>query len=484
MAKREREVIGPSSPKQEMMLNTEADIAIIGGAMGSGKSYIALLFPLKYIHDPYFRGVIFRKTNAEIKAQGGLFEGAIDIYGRLFGLENLRIQQNELKITFPNGASIKFSYLENDQDCRRHFGAQYTFVLFDEANHFSRFQITSLHGRMRSAKAKHKMQMILTCNPDPDWFALDWINPYLNEDGTPNLTKDGSIRYYVLDGNTYVWSEDREDLISRYPDQTPISFTFISARCTDNIPLMEADPNYVSRLMARDHVEVQRYFYGNWKVRPSTSGFFRREWLIEEKDIPPHNEIVKTVRAYDLAATLKSDSNPDPDYTASVKMAKLKSGDYIILDVVRLRARPADVTAHILDNALRDGKGVDIIIPTDSGAAGKAAARMLIKEIVEAGYYATTKATSSSKIDRYRPFSAAAQAGLVRILKSCATDLENEVFNDNSFYYAESERFDGGRKFHDDMVDATGDAFMTLATGLVLPNISLSGIPKMDRRVF
>lgn len=352
-----------------------------------------------------------------------------------------------------------------------------------EATHFSKYQIEYLYGRIRSAKAKHKLQMVMTCNPDPDWFALEWIKPYLTPEGIPDKEMDGVVRYYVVDAGTYVWSESFEDLYKKYPNQRPTSFTFISANCTDNIPLMESDPNYVGRLMAREWVEVQRLFHGNWLVRPSASGFFKREWLIEQNDIPPHNEIVKTVRAYDLAGTLKSDSNPDPDYTASVKMAKLVNGDYIILEVDRIRARYSDVTKHIISNAQRDGRGVDIVIPTDSGAAGKAASRMLIKEIVEAGYYAVTKATSSSKVDRYRPFSAAAQSGLIRIVKGCCTDLENKVFNDNSFYYTESEQFDGGRKNHDDMVDATGDAFMTLATSLVIPDINLGSMPSMHKRV-
>lgn len=222
----------------------------------------------------------------------------------------------------------------------------------------------------------------------------------------------------------------------------------------------------------------------NWFVRPSTSGFFKRSWIHEINEAPPQSEIVKTVRAYDLAGTLKSDTNTDPDYTASVKMAKLKNGDYVILEAVRLRARYADVTTHIIDNAKRDGKGVDIIIPVDSGAAGKAAARMLIKEITEAGYYAVTKATSASKIERFRPFSAAAQGELISILVGCCTDLENKVFNDNSFYYTELEQFDGGRKYHDDLADGTGDAFMSLASSLVIPEFNLSSVPNMTTRVF
>lgn len=434
---------------------TGAFVARRGGNIfitgNSGKSFMSLLYPLKFIDDPWFRGIIFRKTNAEIKAQSGLWEKAQELYGKIYGRKNLKIQQNELKITFPSGASLKFSYLENEKDKYKHQGAEYTFVLFDEGTHFSKSQVMYLLSRIRSQRAKHHKQMILTCNPDPDWFALDWIRPYLLEDGTPNPDMDGFVRYYILDSNTFIWSDSKEELMERYPHLgIPRSFTFISANCHDNIPLLKADPEYPSRLMALDYVDMQRLYKGNWYVRPSKSGFFKREWVTEVKDPPAHSDIEKIVRAYDIAGTLKSDSNPDPDYTASVKMAKLKNGQYIILDVCRFRGRHGDVKMHILENAKRDGVGVDILIPTDPGAAGKSATRMLVQEIIEAGYYATSKFISGNKVYRYRPFSAAAQSGLIEILYGCSNDLENKVYADNSFYYSEQEQFDGGRKGHDD----------------------------------
>ena len=89
----EAEVIGPSSPKQQLMLTQGADTAILGGAMGSGKSFISLLYPLKFADDPHFRGVIFRKTTGEITAQGGLWENACEIYTKIYGnSEELRKQ--------------------------------------------------------------------------------------------------------------------------------------------------------------------------------------------------------------------------------------------------------------------------------------------------------------------------------------------------------------------------------------------------------
>jgi predicted phage terminase large subunit-like protein len=448
--------------------------------MGSGKSYMALLYPLKFIHDPHFRGIIFRKTRTELKAQSGLWENALNIYGRVFGLKNIKVWQNDLKIEFPSGATLKFSYMENEADLLAHQGAAYTFVLYDESTHFSQRQIEYIRSkRIRSANATHHKQMILTCNPDPDWFALDWIKPYLDETGVPNKAMDGVVRYFIVDADTYVWADTREELLERYPDLEPVSFTFISANCLDNVPLMEADPKYAEKLKSANWVDAQRYFFGNWYVRPSSSGFWKREWCEELHELPAASDIEKIVRAYDFAGTLKSDSNPDPDYTASCKMAKLRSGEYLILEVCRLRARYHDITKHIIENAIRDGIKVDIIIPQDPGAAGKAAAIMQVKDIVESGFYARTRPTSMNKIDRFKPFSAASQAGLVKVMKGCSNDLENKVFDDNSFYYNEMEQFNGGRKNHDDLVDATADAFMTLASKYNMPDINVGLFPDL-----
>lgn len=483
-------ILAPSSPKQEMMLNQTTDVAILGGAMGSGKSWISLLYPLKYADDPYLRAIFFRNTTGEIKAQGGLWENALEIYGYIFGRKNLRIQERDLKITFPSGASVKFSYLERPTDITRHQGAAYTLIVFDEATHFSLMEIEYLLKRLRSARAKHRKQMILTCNPDPDWELLDWIKPYLTEDGTPDLSKDGHIRYYAVENGQYIWSDNREDLEVRFgtgEDSGIKSFTFISANCTDNIPLMKADPSYASNLKAQPWVDVQRYFYGNWYVRPTGSTYFQREW-VEEIDYLPEEEVVSTVRVFDFAATLKSDREPSPDYTASIRMRKTIDGIYIIDDVRRTRITAGNWDKFVLDCAAIDPPNTTYYVPLDPGAAAKRATMMFIRDLSQAGLYVKKIDTNKSKLDRFRPFSSMAENGGIQFVSNCGTDLENNIVNDLSFVYKELEAFTGVRKRgemgHDDLVDCCSDAFYVLASGrTVLGDMSgaLSSLAKEFR---
>jgi predicted phage terminase large subunit-like protein len=479
-------VIGPSSPKQQLMLMQESDTAILGGAMGSGKSYISLLYPLKYAEDPHLRGIIFRKTTGEITAQGGLWENACEIYTKIYGnAEELRkqgkkggikIHIKDLKITFPSGGSVKFSFLESSKDLLKHQGAQYTFVLFDEATHFSLDMIEYLRKRMRSTRARHQKQMVLTCNPDPDWALLEWIKPYLTADGTPDLTKDGQLRYYVVDNGEYIWSDSKEDLQARYGEGTDSgirSFTFISANCTDNIPLMESDPEYLSNLKAQPFVDVQRYLYGNWFVRPSGSSLIRREWYTEKDEEPAWTEIVKTVRAYDFAFVLPSDKNPSPDYTVSVKMSKLKDGNYFIHDIRRTRILPGDWMDFILAAAVEDGSKVDIVLPLDPQT--RYSNSFIAKDLSSKGFFVRQFKATGKKEDRFKPFSSITMNGGMQILRNCGHDYANGIYNDLNFYYKELEAYDGLRSSgqrHDDMVDACSDAFQAVASVVNIPNMS------------
>lgn len=479
--KQKKELIGPASAKQVMMLQASASTAVIGGAAGSGKSHIALLFPLKYKDDPYFRGVIFRKTTGELQ---DLWDRACEMYPKLYpkddrGRSPVRIHQQKMRITFPSGATVLFSYLDHEKDKYKHQGKEYTFILFDEATHFSQTQIEYLRGRLRSSRSENPIQMILTANPDPDSILFNWVEWYLHEDGLPNLDKDGVVRYYVMEGGEYIWADKREELEAIYGtghESGIQSFTFISATCYDNPVLLSNDPSYPSRLKANNEVDVQRLLYGNWKVRPSAAGIMKREWFNEVEQPPAWTDITKTVRAFDFAGTLKSDANPSPDYTACVKMSRLKDSTYHIHEVRRTRIRYGDWVKWILQCCIDDGTKVDVIIPIDPNPAAAAASMMLARTLSEHGLYVRRFKASGKKIDRARPFASMLLNGGVSIEKGCAVDEENKISYDNTFYYKECEAFDGekrkGENGHDDMVDATADAFMALAQKTVIPNVA------------
>lgn len=177
---------------------------------------------------------------------------------------------------------------------------------------------------------------------------------------------------------------------------------------------------------------------------------------------------VKRVRAWDISGTMPSDTNPNPDWTAGVLMSKDLSSIYTVEDVVRDRRRHGGVFDLILETAKADGDDVQIIIPCDPGAAGKAYAAQLVRDLAAEGFYARMKQTNKSKVTRFAPFAAVAEAGGVQVVTA----------EWNSEYFLELERFDGTRNVKDDMVDATSDAFHALATDIHIPDFT---VPTMVR---
>lgn len=317
---------------------------------------------------------------------------------------------------------------------------QVSAFLVDEAQQFEESQIVYFISRLRTA-APMRPVMLMTANPDYSCYLRKWLEKagYLDDNGLPKPEMDGVRRWFVRIGNEMMWGETKEELEAIYgEDCGPMSFVFLPATCHDNPVLLERDPTYVSKLKNMPRVEMERLYLGSWYAKESNSGYFKREWLSKVNLF--EQDIVSYCRAWDIAGSLPSDSVPDPDSTVGVLMAKTKQGRYIVCDVVRFRARYGEVMQRIIRTASEDPEGTQIILPQDPGAAGKAAAQMMIKELIEAGYYARMRPTNKSKVVRFQPVAAAAEAQLI--------DYVEAEWND--CYFDELEMFDGSRKNKDD----------------------------------
>ena len=345
-------------------------------------------------------------------------------------------------------------------------------IFYDEATHAEEEDIWWLWSRLRS-DAKNIHGLTLSCNPDNSSWLLKYAMWYLYPEGSefagrPDPEKNGKIRYLLRINGDLVWGDTAEELKEKYgEDKSPISFQALFGTIDDNPPLQKSNPAYKQNLEALPKLDRERLLYGNWFARIEGSTYFDRSTCPEITDAPHASEFLKIVRAYDFAGTLPHDGNRETDYFASVKMGKLKSGNYVILDVVRTRITFGDWLDHILSNAQRDGPRVEIILPEDPNPASKAATTLLARSVIEQGYIARIRRASLGKLDAFRPFAASAEIGVVSIVKGCATDLWNNIFSDNEFFYKELENFDGKRRgssHHDDMVDCCGLAYLFLAS--------------------
>lgn len=438
-----------------LLLRENGNIFITGN---SSKSYIGLMRHLRWAEDKFYRGYCIRKNSTTLMKSGGLFEEALELYRQYDS--NVVPKYKDQKIVFPSGATVAFSHYETEKSSELYRGLQLSTGFYDEATDSNEKDIWFLISRLRT-KAKMTPSIWLTCNPDPDsWIRsyVDWwLYPQGHEKfGLPDPEKNGRIRWLLRVAGQIYWGDSKEEMIVRYgkpslpiddPLQVkPMSVQVLLGTVYDNPVLIKTNPQYLANLEALPENEKRRNLYGDWEAREEGSSYFERDWL-EEVPFVDESEVLLTVRAFDFASSLKSDLYPSPDYTTSVRMRKMKNGDYIIDDIRKIRIRVGDWEQFVLDCHKDDPYGTDYVIPQDPGAQAERAAKEFAKGLAQKGLYVRkTKVTNRGKLDRFRPFASMAQNGGIKILKNCGTDFENKIINDNDFFYKELEVFTGQRK--------------------------------------
>lgn len=409
-----------------------------------------LLEMLRNVDNSNFNAVIFRRDTSQIFNEGGLWDNAIEMY-RPLGIEAVRTPYPTIR--FPSGAKIRFSHLQYDKDVHKWQGAQIVLIAFDELAHFSSQQFFYMLSRNRSTCGV-KPYVRATCNPDADSWLAKFIQWWWDEDtGYPIPERSGVIRYFVRVGDNIIWGDSKAEIVREHPEinkEWIKSFTFIASKLSDNKILMEKDPGYLGNLMAQSEVERERLLHGNWKIRPAAGKYFKRG-SFEIVDVVP-NKVEAWVRSWDLAATEVSNAEPSPDATAGVLIGRMTDGRYIVADVKHIRKNANDVRKAVLSAATLDKvryKNVKITVPQDPGQAGKEQANSYVKML--AGHPIETIRPTGSKENRANPFASQVQAGNVLMLRG----------DWNEEYLAELESFPDGS--HDDMVDASSDAFNKLS---------------------
>ncbi len=440
----------PQPGPQTAFMCSSADIVIYGGAAGGGKTFALLLEGLRHKDIAGFSGVVFRKNYTQITNSGGLWEAANKIYGQVQGARPKKTPKLHWFFS-PSGARIHFAHLERDEDLQGWQGSEICYLAFDELTHFSRHQFLYMLSRNRST-CGIRPYVRATCNPDSDSWVADFISWWINQDtGYPIYERSGVVRYMCVLNDTIYWGSNPHELAKEHGVNVEEckSVTFIASKLTDNKVLMAKDPSYMANLKALAEIDKERLLYGNWKIRPAAGMYFKTENFTFVDAVPKN--IVAYARSWDLAATEPTPLNPDPDATAGVLMGLLDDGRVIVLDVKRKQIKANDARNLLRNMAAIDQgkyKFVQITIPQDPGQAGKAQAQSLVSML--AGYSVEIVSPTGSKEVRATPFASQVQAGNVLILKGEWNDM----------YLSELESFPESK--HDDMVDASSDAFNKL----------------------
>lgn len=433
----------PQEGPQSMFLSSEADIALFGGGAGGGKSFSLLLDPLRHYDNSKFSAVIFRRSTVQVRNPGGLWDESYHLYKQL----NAHPREAILEWEFPSGMGVKFAHLEHDKTVYDWQGSQIALIEFDELTHFSETQFFYMLSRNRSMSGVPGY-VRATCNPDCDSWVRKLVDWWIGEDGYPIKERSGVLRWFIRQDDVIIWDDTKEELIEKHgAAQQPKSFTFIPSLVTDNKILMEKDPAYVSNLMALPRVERLRLLGGNWNVRRTAGAYFQKEWFPIIDAIP--GGWINVIRYWDKAATKPNESNPNPDWTAGLKLYKYPDGTYVVGDVRRMRDTPLKVEQFIKNTAHQDGYDVSIGIEQEPGSSGVADADNYVRLL--AGFYIQIEKPSKDKITRALPVSAQAEHGNIKLLRApwnndFLQELENFPPEDNT-------------QGHDDQVDVLSGSF-------------------------
>lgn len=436
----------PQEGPQLAFAGCPADIAIYGGAAGSGKSFGLMMEPTYFLSTvPGFGGVLFRRTYPELTMEGALWDESYKVFGVMGGSAH----KGSLSWTIPPyGNRISFRNIEYEKDVEKYHGSQIAFIGFDEVTTFTEKQFWYLLSRNRSSCGVQPY-IRATCNPDPDSWVKEFISWWLDENQEyPDPAKSGVIRWFVRRNDEMMWADSKQELLDRFgPDSFPKSVTFIPAKLSDNVILETVNPDYRGNLMAMNLVEQQRLLHGNWKIRLEAGMLFKRQWF-EVVDVVPSG--LRRVRCWDKAATEPSTAYPDPDWTAGLLYAY--GGEYFyVLDVVRMRGRPGDVEKVIQHTASIDGFQTEIGMEQEPGSSGVDTIEHYARDVLP-GYNFTGTKPTGDKIVRAGVASAAAQNGLIKLLRGSW----------NTSFLSELEAFPT-KGVHDDQIDVLSQAHEKLS---------------------
>lgn len=286
----------PQKGAQERMLAIDADIKVVGGSRGGGKSWTLLMEALKDIKNPDFHALLLRNEKDDLQS---LVSDAYKLYSQ-YGTYNK--SQNDMTWNFDNGGWLKLSYYAGAyQDFKTRFqGRQYALIGIDEGTQcpYKKFKYLLTNNR----NASHiRNRFWITCNPDPESWVRKFIDWWVNEDGYIDPEKDGVIRYCFMDGDTpdsIYWGDTREEVYEQCHgiidslwkesyaelgyDKLEMfikSVTFIRADVSENIKLVSTDPSYIANLAQQDEEQRMRDLDANWNYKAAGDDMVKMEDL-------------------------------------------------------------------------------------------------------------------------------------------------------------------------------------------------------------
>lgn len=213
--------------RQRAFFASEALHTMYGGARGGGKSWAARrkanLLCINYAN---LKGLLLRRTYRELQVNHILpLQAELNGYARW--------KESEKAFLYPNGSRLQLGYCACDSDKLQYQGAEYDFIIFEEATNFEESWITFIATALRTTRADFRPRIYYTCNPGGVSHAY--------------------FKRLFID-RQFVEGEDPDD------------YLYIPATVRDNAVLMERNPGYIKQLEALPENLRRAHLDGDWNV--------------------------------------------------------------------------------------------------------------------------------------------------------------------------------------------------------------------------
>jgi len=201
-----------------------------------------------------------------------------------------------------------------------------------------------------------------------------------------------------------------------------------------------------ANILKESRADLGQYGYaGQMGQRPTPpgGGMFQVSKFHVVDRAPEMVNIEKVIRYWDKAGTADAGA-----YTAGVKIAKIKTGGFIILDVKRGQWGTHERERVIKATAVTDGTGVEIYIEQEPGSGGKESAESTVINLI--GFTVHKDRPVGDKVFRADPYSVQVNEGMVQLLNA----MWNHEFIEEHRFFPFSQ--------YKDQVDAAGGGFSKL----------------------
>jgi hypothetical protein len=286
----EQFVKGRPHPKQQLFLQAEHDPVfkdqkiievLFGGAVGGGKTWTLLASALQYVHVPHYSALLLRKTYPDLKQEGGLMSLAHE------WLHNTaaKWKEQDRTWTFPSGATLRFGYIDTENDKYNYLGGEYQFIGWDELTQHSESAYKFLFSRCRKRDDIPVPLRIMSAT-NPGNVGGKWVfEHFIPEDFEPIRARERDV-----------WYKEHPHPVD--PDAAPHMTAFIPSMLDDN-PSLDREA-YLQALMVLDEVTRQQYLSGDWQIQirgdilysysePHTViSWSQFAQVFETRGIPPH----------------------------------------------------------------------------------------------------------------------------------------------------------------------------------------------------